>query len=163
MSEKITATNYFKANKKYIITVAIMVVIVICVYWIMDANYNNTLTNEEFSIYHTRFKKDNCLTCSNKTTGQCADCGNCGYCYTADGRGECVAGNVDGPTSRDDCSKFEYTSVDDNIYDYGSYDWDDTTKRYYKKQNGEPVHPYEGVPVTKRTSPYISTNSGNSK
>ena len=144
-----SATDYFEINKKYIVTVAIIVAIIMCIYWMVDNMRCDDKTdrlkkisrsNEEFI---SNPKKSNCFTCSNKTNSQCA----------ADGRGECVAGNIDGPISKYDCSNYEYTAVSDSSNDSGSlYDWDDTAKRYYKKENGEFVRPYEPIPMTKYTS-----------
>lgn len=39
----------------------------------------------------------------------CGECINCGYCFNADGFGECVPGDADGSFIRDDCYDYEFT------------------------------------------------------
>lgn len=44
----------------------------------------------------------------------CGKCSDCGYCFNADGTGECVSGNKNGPLYRT-CANYEYTKPNHHI------------------------------------------------
>ena len=43
-----------------------------------------------------------CSACGQLNRYRCNNCTNCGYCYTLDGKGECVPGDGNGPFFRSD-------------------------------------------------------------
>lgn len=89
-----------------------------------------------------------CRSCGWKSRAACSNCTNCGYCVTADGRGECVSGDQNGPYFRQDCARYEYNNPINtfpvtsypsygynypgylNPYYYNYYNLDDTISDY---------------------------------
>lgn len=69
------------------------------------------LSTESFDGYYKKY----CPSCSWRSRDSCSSCTNCGYCVTANGYGECVAGDSSGPYFREDCAYWEYG---DPYYNY---------------------------------------------
>jgi hypothetical protein len=49
-----------------------------------------------------------CGYCGYQNIYECKNCTNCGVCTTADGRSECINGDITGPYFREDCVSWEY-------------------------------------------------------
>jgi len=130
---------------KYI--VLIIGIIVVFIYCMIEVDYNDKMkriadnyqTTENFVVY-TYPKGRSCDECKTMNRKRCGECINCGYCYSTDGYGECVAGDHTGPYTRRDCVDYEYAkpvtvdpmTVDDtsNWY-YPS--WGDGWSQFYNK------------------------------
>ena len=81
-------------------------IIILVFIGIIYLTYNEEIT-EGFNTYYGYYKKY-CPSCGWRSRYSCSNCTNCGYCITADGRGECVPGDKYGPYFRDDCQFYEY-------------------------------------------------------
>jgi len=49
-----------------------------------------------------------CDCCTKLDRASCNRCSNCTYCYSPNRKGECVAGNKEGPLFRKDCIVYEH-------------------------------------------------------
>ena len=86
-------------KKWYVALLVILILIVL---------YFATITDNEESFIVYSYPKY-CSECGQLNRFRCNNCVNCGYCYTPDGRGECVPGDGNGPFFRDDCVAYEHS------------------------------------------------------
>lgn len=66
---------------------------------------NNSNVMENF---YSSYYKNYCPSCNWRNRRTCSKCLNCGFCLTAEGTGECVPGDSNGPYFRNDCVAWEY-------------------------------------------------------
>ena len=112
-------------NHDYFKTILIGSFVAIIIYWLIIYDDSSPQTDtdaeadpdtqEEFITYNPPKYCDNC---GDLGRYDCNDCVNCGYCYTPDGYGECVPGDINGPFFRKDCTAYEYNANDYWIDDY---------------------------------------------
>ncbi len=84
------------------IFIAIIIIGFIIIYLV--AKYGNM---ENFYTYNSYYKQY-CPSCNWRSRRTCSKCLNCGYCETAQGVGECVPGDANGPFFRNDCVTWQY-------------------------------------------------------
>jgi hypothetical protein len=122
---------------KLIIGIVVLLVVLVLV--------NKYGSMETFYTLNSFYKKY-CPSCGWRSRRTCSSCLNCGYCITAEGQGECVAGNSSGPYFRNDCAVWEYGDA----YQYYPYaNLYPVTKvksinPYFQKEDKKP---YKWVPV----------------
>lgn len=100
----------YKIDTFYVnVTIFIAIIIIIVVLIISIRNSKSKEKQEPYVVYTITAKKY-CSQCGGLGRGLCSECTNCGYCLNADGTGECVSGNANGPFNGDNCFDYEYTS-----------------------------------------------------
>jgi len=131
---------------KYILQVIIGVILLYTVITM------TTGTKEGFRphFYYKRY----CPDCGYKNRRKCKNCANCGYCWTYDGRGDCVPGDRHGPYFRADCHAWEYGREHDPYY-FGYY--------FYPKYYAHRGNAYYNKPPYYRKSGYYWNRIKNKK
>jgi hypothetical protein len=85
------------------VKIVLGIIFLLVVYVIMNKYFGI----ENFYTYNSYYKH-HCPSCGWRNRKTCSSCLNCGFCTTAEGVGECVAGNSSGPFFRNDCAVWEY-------------------------------------------------------
>ena len=109
-----------------IVLVYIFVILAICIIFLLAPNscptlFGNNKIIEGFHFWNRRHKpiypiRRYCTSCGYNSRQSCSSCINCGFCINSDGKGECISGDSDGPTFREDCLFWEY-----NVRQYPKY------------------------------------------
>jgi hypothetical protein len=92
----------YRMNPKMKCIIIIIIVLLVLLY----LNSNNDIA-ENFWSYNSYYK-NYCPSCNWRNRRTCSKCLNCGFCLTAEGTGECVPGDSNGPYFRSDCVGWEY-------------------------------------------------------
>ena len=101
--------EFIKNNAELLVW--LVAIISITAYMLITCPYSLTEAFDNTKGYYKKY----CSSCKWKSKSSCDSCTNCGYCVTADGYGECVAGDSSGPYFREDCA---YYSYGDHWYNY---------------------------------------------
>ena len=86
---------------KNLLIISLVILIGITLYLAMTTRYEETFIVYSYPKY--------CSACGELNKYRCNNCTNCGYCYTSDGKGECVPGDGNGPFFRSDCVAYEHS------------------------------------------------------
>jgi hypothetical protein len=81
----------------------LIIICLIIIFFLININ-----KSEDFYVGSNYFLPKYCGYCGYQNIYECKNCTNCGVCTTADGRSECINGDITGPYFREDCMSWEY-------------------------------------------------------